>query len=624
MCGILGSLPSVDRNKFTLALATIRHRGPDAQNSWHTENISLGHTRLSILDLSDAGAQPMIDISGRYTIVFNGEIYNFIEIKHELKSKGFAFRSESDTEVVLNAFIEWGPACLDKFNGMWALAIWDQKEKRLFLARDRFGKKPMFYAFIGERFIFASEMKAIFPFLKMIKPSQDYSWMAKNLFLYEATEKCLIDGIKRFPSGHYGFYAQGQLILNRYWNTLDHLPDIPDRYDDQVEVFRELFIDAVKIRMRSDVPVGTALSGGLDSSATISAMAHIGKHPDADRISNDWQHAFVATFSGTPIDERYFAKKVVNHIGIDATYIDIDPLRSWNKLNDILYHFEELYLTSPIPMVETYQAVRKHGTVVTLDGHGADELFSGYGQSLFEAFLDAKWHPTKIRNIFDTYESLWATDNPELTETNQFGKHPARWLQYANFMAKKTSNLWRKREYRSKDASHQHFRQLDHFNRHCYILTHETILPTLLRNYDRYSMMNGVEIRMPFMDHRLVCYAMALPWHSKIKNGYTKNLVRDAVAPFMPIEVAYRKSKIGFNSPVVNWMRGPLKSFFLDTIHSKDFLDSALIDADKVKSSVEHVIYGSAPTWSDGEKAWIQLTPFLWEKSVLKRDYTWN
>ena len=337
MCGILGTIPSTDGSKFKKALDTLYHRGPDAYGVENIGNyITLGHRRLSIVDLSPKGHQPMSDISSRYTLTFNGEIYNFIEIRAELKERGYVFRSHSDSEVVLYAYIEWGSECVNKFNGMWAFAIWDRLKNELFLSRDRFGKKPLFYAVIDGKFIFSSEMKAIYPFLKSVKPSTDFSWMKNNIFLYEATDKCLVDGIKRFPFGCNGLYKDKNLKINRYWNTLEHLVEVPDNYEDQVEHFRELFLDACKIRMRSDVPIGTALSGGLDSSATISAMAHLSKG-QIDYGKKDWQHAFVASFPGTPLDESKYAKIVADNIGIEANYVDINPFKYCENLEDYFY-----------------------------------------------------------------------------------------------------------------------------------------------------------------------------------------------------------------------------------------------------------------------------------------------
>ena len=550
MCGILGTIPSTGNSKFKKALDTLYHRGPDGYGVKNLGNsISLGHRRLSIVDLSSKGRQPMSDITSRYTLTFNGEIYNFIEIRKELIKKGYSFLSQSDTEVLLYSYIEWGTNCVNKFNGMWAFAIWDSLKAELFLSRDRFGKKPLFYAVVNGKFIFASEMKAIFPFLQSVKPSKDFNWMKNNIFLYESTDKCLVDGIKRFPFAHNGIYKDGKLSIFRYWNTLDNLVDVSNDYDDHVVRFNEIFIDACKIRMRSDVPIGTALSGGLDSSATISAMAHIAeKH--TDYASKDWQHAFVAAFPGTPLDESYYAKVVADNINIEANYIDINPLKYWENLEDYFYKFEELYITSPIPMLMLYSNVKKSGVTVTLDGHGADELFSGYGH-LLEALWDSKFSYSNTIDILNTHTETLG-DNVQFSRSNKLSI-------YLKYMTKKIIKDLLGKARISKDYNHVNFKKLDNFSQHLYVIFHETILPTLLRNYDRYSMINGVEIRMPFMDHRIVTYVNSLPYTSKFGNGYTKILIRDAMSKNMPKEITWRKSKIGFNTPIVDWMQKDLK-----------------------------------------------------------------
>lgn len=614
MCAILGTIPKTDETFFTKALDTLSHRGPDDYGiSTICDEITLGHRRLSIVDLSHNGHQPMFNESKRYSIVFNGEIYNFLEIKNELFKKGYKFFSNSDTEVLLNAYIEWGEKTVLKFNGMWAFAIWDSLKKELFLSRDRFGKKPLFYAFIDEKLIFASEMKAIYPFLKEVKPSKDFHWMKNNIFLYESTDKCLIEGIKRFPYGHNGVFKDGKLKITRYWNTLDHLEEIPNSYDDQVEKFRELFLDACKIRMRSDVSIGTALSGGLDSSATISAMAHLSKgHIDYGK--KDWQHAFVASFPNTFLDESHYAKMVTDHIGIEATFVKIDPLKHWDRLNEYFYMFEDLYITSPIPMLMTYEAVKKYGISVTLDGHGADELFSGYGHIL-EALWDSKFSLKNTMDVLNTYQGT-------LGDTGAHRKSTSNSEIYLKYMIRKCIKKLIKRDTVSKDFDHKNFKKLDNFSQHLYVIFHETILPTLLRNYDRYSMMNGVEIRMPFMDHRIVTFVNSLPYNSKFGGGYTKKLIRDAMDPYMPKEVTWRKSKIGFNSPIVDWMQNDLKEWFADVVHSKDFLESSLVDNPKnLQETIMDIVDKKDNLYVNAENAWTKLTPYLWEKAVLNRKY---
>jgi asparagine synthase (glutamine-hydrolysing) len=611
MCGIIGTIPSTERNFFENALNTLYHRGPDGYGIETINNdITLGHRRLSIVDLTSNGSQPMLSESGRYCIVFNGEIYNFLEIRKKLEKKGHEFKSNSDTEVLLYSFIEWGEECVLEFNGMWAFAIWDSEKKQLFLSRDRFGKKPLFYSFVNGKFIFASEMKAIYPFLPEVKASNDFHWMKNNTFLYEGTDKCLVDGIKRFPFGHNGIYKDGNLSVKRYWNTLDHLEIIPETYEAQVERFRELFFNACKIRMRSDVTIGTALSGGLDSSATISTMAHLSKG-QIDYGKKDWQHAFVASFPGTPLDESKYAKMVTDHIDINSNFIDINPLEYWNNLDDHFYMFEELYITSPIPMLMTYGAVKEHGTTVTLDGHGADELFSGYSHIL-DALIDAGTNINKVQDILNTHKSTIE----DFSQTKKLNNIQI----YLGYFFKKAVKKILGKSPLSLDAKHPNFQKLDNFSKELYVIFHETILPTLLRNYDRYSMANSVEIRMPFMDHRIVSFVNSLPYSSKFGGGYTKKLIRDAMNPYMPEEITWRKSKIGFNSPIVDWMQGDLKEWFLDTVHDKAFLESSLIDNPiSIQKKTLEIANKKSNSFIDAERNWAKLNPYLWEKAILRR-----
>ncbi len=625
MCGILGSMPESDEGTFKKALDTIFHRGPDGYGIWHDENhnISLGHRRLSILDLSELGKQPMQ--YGNNIITFNGEIYNFIELKQELQTKGFSFKTESDTEVILAAYQAWGPQCLDKFNGMWAFAIWDTEKKEIFISRDRFGVKPLFYAFSQEKFIFASEMKAIMPFLPSIKPSQDFEWCRDNLFLYEGTDKCLIEGIKRFPAGHWAIvkYGDKHLLPIRFWTTADHVTPPPTKYEEQVEMFRELFLDSCKLRLRADVPVGTSLSGGLDSSAVICSIAHIQQQNQNNlRRSSSWQHAFVATFPGNRLDESYFAQKVVDHLNIKANFLEIDPSSSLNKLNEYLYLFEELYITNPIPMIETYRSMRKAGVVVSMDGHGADELLGGYADDMFRLPRDIGFNISQLQELIKVYNNIISPHSPSTKKEAT--------LQQKKSLIRNLANVYdfRKLPYYAykvlsrvlKEENVNHSTIKGNFNNHLYKNFHSVVLPTLLRNYDRYSMAVGVEVRMPFMDYRLVNFSFSLPWDSKIRNGYTKNIVRDALHDLMPPEVAWRKSKIGFTAPSTTWMRNEWKEFLNDTIHSQDFKSSDLINSTQVKHEISQLLNNPAASFSAGEKAWTHLMPYLWEKAILKKN----
>jgi len=619
MCGILGILPSVDKEKFKEALDTISHRGPDGYGIWESDDktIMLGHRRLAILDLSENGKQPMV--YGKYTITFNGEIYNFIEIRKELVQKGYKFYSDSDTEVILKAYDAWGHACLNRFNGMWAFAIWDREVKTLFLSRDRYGKKPLFYSFTDGRFVFGSEMKAIAPFLSSVQTADHFEWCRDNPFMYEGTEKTLINNINRFPAASYAYVLPGQTTLHpqQYYRTIDHIKQVSKNYDDQVAEFRSLFIDACALRMRSDVPVGTALSGGIDSSAVFCTLAHIKKNLPLERINHARQHAFVACFPGSFLDERKYAQQVVDHLKAKATFLNIDPVAGVEQLIDDMYYFEELYITSPIPMMRTYNAIRQNGVTVSIDGHGADEMMTGYGTEMLEAFFDAGVNVTQILDILETYRQFKSFDKNAWTlkeRINTYNNHMFRRLKKnpKNVLAFYGKSLIGKHV-----AKHRLYPEIGHFNNLLYVLFHQTILPTLLRNYDRYSMASGVEIRMPFMDHRLVEYAFSIPFSSKIRKGYTKAIIRDAIAPFMPKSIVERKGKIGFNSPTTEWLKGPWKSFFLDNIHSNDFRQCPLINHKEVRQQVEKAINDPNALYGDGEVAWYGMQPYFWQKGFL-------
>lgn len=616
MCGISGIISNKPDSAHLVEAMNnrIAHRGPDDSGIWQGEGVVLGHRRLSILDLSQAGKQPMGYCEGRYWIVYNGEVYNFVEIRDDLRKKGFTFKSESDTEVILAAFIEWGAGCLNKFNGMWSLSIWDCKERTLFLSRDRFGIKPLFYCQNNDLFAFSSEMKGLFPVLKEIKPNLPVIEKAKaSVFSYEITEDCLIEGIKRLPPGSYGIFRNNRLDIRKWWHTLDHLPEIPGSYQEQVEQFRELFLDACRIRMRSDVSIGTCLSGGLDSSAIACAMKHIGKHSPGYRQTEDWQHAFVATFPGSPIDELKYARKVVEHTGIAVDYIEINPLDVISDIDKMLYSFEEIYLTSPIPFMQTYKRVREGGVVVTLDGHGSDELFGGYPWDVLSLLSSAGLNLKKALYLFDIYKEMYE-DNAKQTG-GSLGIIRSVFSTWIKHNIK--SIIGKHGRQTGLPVPHPKYSELDKLAKTLYTETHDTVLPTLLRNYDRYSMANGVEIRMPFMDWRIVTFAFALPWQAKIGGGFTKRLVRDAMAPYMPYDIAYRKTKIGFNTPVVEWFQGPLKPWLLDILHSRDLKESSLVDGKKVAALGLAALNSPNMQWGDGEHLWHQLTPYLWERAVI-------
>lgn len=609
MCGILCAIGDFERERFVMALELLAHRGPDGEGIWREERDALimGHRRLSIVDTTDSGRQPMQD--GALVITFNGEIYNYVELRKILESKGHSFKSTSDTEVILKSFLQWGEKCVNMFNGMWAFAIWDKDEKKLFLARDRFGVKPLFYAFTPNGFVLASEMKAIAKLMHKIEMSSDFEWCLNNIYEYEATEKSLINGIKRFPAGHtaYFFHNESKIKISRYWNTLDSIDPDNSSYSHQVEKFREIFLDACKIRMRSDVKIGTSLSGGLDSSSVAAAMNYWGSSAGLTSAFPDWQNAFVATFKDTYLDETEYAEEVVKSLNLKGHFFEVDGAGGLGELGEYLWFFEELFLTSPVPMTTIYKAIKNEGVSVSLDGHGADELLAGYGHSIFNAVKDDPFSFRLIKEIIDTFKKMRGVNKRDFE------------ILVDGFAGRKNLlKFYLLRLLRIKPED-ELIRELGYFNAALYKEFHLYILPTLLRNYDRYSMAAGVEVRMPFLDYRLVTHSFSLPWQSKVSGGYTKSILRDAMKPYLPLKVIERKSKVGFGTPFTEWFLDKWRSFTLDIVHSESFNNSSFIQPKEVRTEVLRFFGKKKHSPQDGDEVWKKLMPYLWEQHFFKK-----
>lgn len=620
MCGILGASRSIDDVKFKMALDSLSHRGPDDFGIWSDPGyIILGHRRLSILDLTKSGHQPMVGSSGRYVLVFNGEIFNFVEIKNDLKKRGHIFKGDSDTEVILAAYLEWGAECQQRFNGMWAFAVWDTLEKSLFISRDRFGIKPLYYAFTQDYgFTFSSEQKSLCYFLRDVNPSKNINEHLLFLFDYEHTEDCVIDGIKRLPPGYCGLYKDGRFNVRRWWNTLDNLLEPPIRYKDQVDAWREIFLDSVRIQMRADVPIGCALSGGLDSSATFSSMAHIALKSDQSYLgAKNWQHGFCSHYPNSSLDEFGWAKLVGESLGLPIESVEINPTQCKWSIKEALYQVEDPYLTLPIPMLMTYGAIAKAGIKVSIDGHGADELFSGY---------------KKIQNYVPLDDLIRYVEVMAIDRSTKTGKYAPSysnlgkiWMRELCIRAIKDNSEkarkvvkallgradWDFINYKLSfdDQLHPVYGNFDNFTKQLYELYHVSVLPTLLRNYDRYSMASGVEIRMPFTDWRLVAFTFSLPWTSKVGAGFTKRIMRDALKGIMPEKIRMRRDKIGWNAPLHEWFRGPLKN------EIDDFISKFRLPL-KIKKRWISLQNNSNANFDEGQKVWSDLMPYFWQMSL--------
>ncbi|MDX2079830.1 MAG: asparagine synthase (glutamine-hydrolyzing) [Terrimicrobiaceae bacterium] len=608
-------------------------RGPDGRGIrvFESQGLALGHCRLSILDPTECGAQPMVSECGRYWITFNGEIFNFLEVREELKAAGCVFRTDTDTEVILAAFRQWGEACAKRFNGMWAFAIWDQSEERLFLCRDRFGVKPLHYVHRpGEFFAFASQAN-VFGLLERCG-GLDEEMLAvclRDPFLLEGIGRTIFREVRQLSAGTMAWVTRKDFREWRWWSTRDevaaeHVPE----YSEAVDRLRELLEDSCRLRLRSDVPIATALSGGLDSSSVYSTLMHLFRGgATVERAHGNSRTAFSCSLPGTPLDESEAAKQVAAFAGGTVRLVpaEFPHLPEW--VEETTRALDFVYVT-PAIMAQTYGAMKASGFTVSLDGHGVDEMAFGYGHLVGLALRDAKQanDSTRAADLKETVDAMtpaWvrAMRTRDLQEQES---PPSEFRRFANYIR---SGL----RYRSNqifgwppldDPKDPWLRAygggmppsaeelptgLTNSDAVLFREFHYRTLPTLLRNYDRASMLNGIEIRMPFMDFRIVRFLFALPQTYKLGGGFTKRILRDAMSGRIPEAVLRNRVKTGWNAPMVDWFSGPLRSMILDHVHSRSFLQSTIWNGRTVRDAVLLNDRTGGWTWSKCCRFW----PFL-------------
>jgi asparagine synthase (glutamine-hydrolysing) len=641
MCGLTGiwgytgkPVKSIWLDEFTDSLS---HRGPDGRGvrNFQGKNLGLGHRRLSILDTTDAGAQPMGFADGRYQIVYNGEIYNFVELRLELERLGYKFLTRTDTEVILGAYHCWGEKCQEKFNGMWAFAIFDLREEKVFLSRDRFGVKPLFYGISADYFVFASELKAFLALPRSLQPKIDpavVAWLTN----VEDDHKTILKGVNNLNAGYCLTLTRGGGIRrSKWWITKDHLVDIPRKYGERVEHYRSLFLDACRIRMRSDVPIATALSGGLDSSSIFSGICNFRKEAaPVARAADDWQNAFFLDFLGSHNDEREYAEVVCDEASIDLTVCKLDPSQiSVQQLADCIFSLEAIQHAEPgLGPWLLYKKMRNDGIVVSLDGHGGDETVAGYDhypkyamkEILGNPFGGERWDDlARINASFKKNEPQ--VSRAQVAKLFRSGaKHHLRAVA-ADILGPTLINRIKRivsRVATQQSPQNDSFLQISRarrespaerlgvvdrarlgsLNAKLYDDFHKGTLPRILRNFDRLSMANGVESRAPFLDWRLVCFAFSLPADCKLGGGYSKRILRDSMAGILPEVARLRRSKIGFASPLGEWLVGGLSEYVLDTVTSRGFIESDIWLGRKIGCEMERSI--SAQDFNQTEKLW--------------------
>jgi asparagine synthase (glutamine-hydrolysing) len=622
MCGIAGSLFNDGREilpeRFDSALTLMRHRGPDDRGSqlWRDSSSTgaLGQTRLSIIDLTPGGHQPMDSADGSMTVVYNGELYNYRELRSQLEARGRRFVSRSDTEVLLQAWQEWGPESLPMLTGMFAFALLDRTNGTLTCVRDAFGIKPLYWTLSGGGFHFASEVGALLR-LTDDHPKPDHQQMYDYLVQaqYDYGSRTFTEGVQQLPAGHLLTVPiqkiDGGLEPRRWWWPSIEQRDIP--FDEAAHQLRELFLDSVRLHLRSDVPVGAALSGGIDSSSIVGAMRHL--EPDMPI------HTFTYSAAGASIDEASWAQTVVKATGALQHTVIVDAKDLARDLDDmILAQGEPFGSTSIFAQYSVYRRVRERGIIVTLDGQGADELLAGYhgypgarlaslltrGQVAEAARFARAWSrwPGRslaplVRNFGTQLAPAWANR----VGRSIYGRSRApEWLD--EHACTEVGILFHEPQ-RLQERTVQG-RRLAQQLRHS--LTSGD-LTSLLRHGDRNSMRWSVESRVPFLTTTLAEFTLSLPEDYLVsRDGETKSVFRAAMTGIVPTEVLRRRDKVGFQTPEDLWLRDlrPQISEWLNGLSSLPW-----IRLPEARQEVARIIDGERPfSW----QAWRLINAARW------------
>ncbi|MBM4447426.1 MAG: asparagine synthase (glutamine-hydrolyzing) [Chloroflexi bacterium] len=583
MCGIAGIFNTTlniypDLEAHLQAMNQIQaHRGPDADKTWiHPDGFTgFGHRRLAIIDLK-TGAQPLAD--GQNVICYNGEIYNYIELKEQLEGF-YNFKTQSDTEVILAAYKKWGTDCVNHLRGMFAFAIWDESKKQLFCARDRFGIKPFYYTIVDNIFYFASEAKALLPFLSAIET--DLNGL-KDYFVFQLClgDKTLFMNIKQLLPAHILTVRNGQLTTKKYWEvnyTLDW--ERTEHYFHRR--VRELLEDSIRFHLRSDVPIGAYLSGGIDSSL-VATLAN--KY----RRQNDFK-VFHGKFSlGKEYDESEYAKEVAQKQKFNLLEIDIKSNDFIDNVTKVIYHLDYPAAgPGSFPQYMVSQLAGKNLKVV-LGGQGGDEVFGGYARYLLAYFeqcikgaIDGTLHSGKF---IVTYESIIPNlrtlqeYKPLMKEFWSDGLFEDRDRRYFRLISRantlKEEVNWKVLEPYSAFETFKKVFWSENVEKESYFdsMTHfdfKTLLPALLQVEDRMSMAHGLESRVPILDHPLIEFVATVPSNIKFQNGELKHLLKTTFSDILPPKIVNRKDKMGFPVPFDEWMRGDIREFISDIFSSK-------------------------------------------------------
>jgi asparagine synthase (glutamine-hydrolysing) len=608
MCGICG----FNWNNAELIVSMtdeITHRGPDQSGTYTSEGVSLGHRRLSILDLTEQGRQPMRNEDGSVQLSFNGEIYNYESLRDELSDLGHVFSSKADSEVIIHAYEEYGAGCLDKLRGMFAFAVWDAREKILFVARDRIGIKPLYYYCKNGKFIFASEIKSI-----LKDPSVERRLNHQALYDYMGFEfvpapSTMFRDVNKLPAGHYMIVKDGHAEVKRFWDLTFQPSDIS--YDDAVEQQRELLDFAVKSHLKSDVPLGVLLSGGLDSSTLVALMRR--------HISGPLK-TFTIGYEDASFSEVEYAQQVAEQFETEHHVLTIDDTLSPDYVETALWHLDEpMTDLSSVPLYLVCKKVKEFATVC-LSGEGGDEIYAGYDR--FRASrLDRMYSsivPSFLRHGLVSPIARRLPDQPQkkgpinmikrFIEGSDHSRDAAH-LRWQYFLNNSMSEYLFNDDFKSR-VQFDPFRQVrehaarcnatDVVNREIYLDTKFMMPDSVLMKVDKMSMANALEIRVPFLDHKVVEFNATLRGDWKLKGLTTKHILRAALEGLLPDNIVNR-GKQGYSLPVKHLLRGSLKDYMIGLLNESpgikanvnlDHVNKLIEEHSEMKHNHNHVLWG--------------------------------
>ncbi|MBZ5606791.1 MAG: asparagine synthase (glutamine-hydrolyzing) [Acidobacteriia bacterium] len=617
MCGIAGYTHyqhKVDAARIRRATFALTHRGPDQQGFYESDCVSLGAVRLRIIDLA-GGDQPLKSEDGDTVLAFNGEIYNNTELREELRGRGHSFRTLCDTETVLHAFLEWDTECFSRLRGMFALAIWNNSERRLVLARDRIGIKPLYIYRHGVDLYFGSELKALFVHPEVerrIDPLGLHYFTSLN---YVPSPHTLVEGIEKLPPGHWLEWRQGRTISSPYWSLSFH----PARHytlDSAAEELDSLLNESVREHLVSDVPLGIWASGGLDSSTVLHyASAH----------SSGPLNTFSVSFAGRSFDEGEYARRVAQHYGAEHHEFDLNPeVDLESAIESMAYHSDEPGADAgALPVWFLSQLSRRHVTVA-LSGEGADELFGGYYTYLGDKYARTlRRVPALARRL-----ALGLARRLPVSDDKIGLDYKLQRMLEGSLLDPADAHLFWNGTFSEAQKKHLHLhnghppvgalletlppqsQETGYLNRYLWLDQRYYLPDDILYKCDRMSMAHSLEVRPPFLDHRIVEFAARLPENLKIRNSTLKLVLRHLMRDKLPAFVLRRK-KEGFDIPAHDWLRGVLRPLLLDTLTRESVEKSNLFDWKVVDMLIRSHLDRRANL---GYHLWGLLTLFLWMK----------